>query len=74
MELIVPFLKLNIHLLVIIDMTYLNQFHKNSSQRKMKKIADWNSSPITYETVMQQQKRREGLAEKMEGDEQNRID
>ena len=49
-------------------MEYLNQFHKESIERKMKKIQNFNNSPITYEAVMQQQKRREQLAtQKPEG-------
>lgn len=42
-------------------MDYLNQFHKESTERKIKKLQDFNNSPITYETVMQQQKERERL-------------
>lgn len=42
-------------------MEYLNQFHKESTERKMKKIQESKNFPTTYETVMQQQKRREQL-------------
>ena len=40
---------------------YLNQFHKESTERKMKKLEESKNSPTTYETVMQQQKIREQL-------------
>ena len=27
-------------------MTYLNQYHKESTERKLKKIAEWKKSPM----------------------------
>lgn len=40
---------------------YLNQFHKDSTERKMKKIQESKNFPTSYETITQQQKRRESL-------------
>jgi len=46
MEMIGVFIKLNIHHLASIDMEYLNQFHKESEERKIKQIAEWRKSPV----------------------------
>ena len=40
-------------------MEYLNQFHKESEQRKIKKIQESKNFPTTYEEVMWKQKIRE---------------
>ena len=40
-------------------MEYLNQFHKESTERKIKKIQESKNFPTTYEVVMWKQKIRE---------------
>lgn len=50
-------------------MEYLNQFHKESTERKMKKIQESKNFPTTYEEIMQQQKRREQLLAHQEASE-----
>lgn len=33
---------------------YLNKFHKESTERKLKKIAEWKKSPLPAEIVIEQ--------------------
>ena len=33
-------------------MTYLNQFHKEASERKMRKIAEWEKTPLSAEEMV----------------------
>jgi hypothetical protein len=49
------FIKLNIHHLASIDMEYLNQFHKKSAERKMKKVKEWLKNPIPASEASKQQ-------------------
>lgn len=42
-------------------MEYLNQYHKESEERKMKKIKDWKKSPADLQKVIANQKERERL-------------
>ena len=43
-------------------MKYLNQFHKESEERKIRKIKEWQSSPRDLQMVLNQQRERERLA------------
>jgi hypothetical protein len=47
-------------------MEYLNQFHRESEQRKMKQIAEWRKSPVDLQTALKQQRERERLVKEME--------
>lgn len=40
-------------------MEYLNEFHRQSTERKLKKIEEWRKVPTSYETVMKHQRARE---------------
>jgi 3-methyladenine DNA glycosylase AlkC len=42
-------------------MNYLNQFHKESSQRKMKQIDDWRKTPTDLRKALENQRNRERL-------------
>jgi uncharacterized protein YqfB (UPF0267 family) len=55
MEMMGVFIKLNIHHLASIDMEYLNQFHKESEQRKTKKVKEWLKNPIPASEALKQQ-------------------
>lgn len=33
-------------------MTYLNQLHKEASERKMRKIAEWEKTPLSAEEMV----------------------
>jgi hypothetical protein len=39
------------------EFKYLNQFHKESTERKLKKIEEWSKSPLPLETVIEQIKK-----------------
>jgi hypothetical protein len=55
MEKIGVYIKLNIHHLASIDMEYLNQFHKESEQKKAEKIREWLQNPISGSEASRQQ-------------------
>jgi hypothetical protein len=50
----------------ITNIKYLNQFHKESVERKIRKIEEWNKIPTTYEKIMENQRRREEQAARLE--------
>ena len=43
-------------------MTYLNQFHKEASERKMRKIAEWEQSPMSSTDFANYMKRNVEIA------------
>ena len=47
-------------------MEYLNQFHKESTERKMKQIEEWRKSPVDLEGALKRQRIREQQAREME--------
>ena len=47
-------------------MRYLNQFHKESSEKKMNQIAEWRKSPTDLETALANQRKREQIAKEMQ--------
>ncbi len=47
-------------------MTYLNQFHKNSVERKMKKLAEYKKSPMNSTDAAAYMKRNFKKAKQME--------
>ena len=46
-------------------MTYFNQFHKESAERKMRKIAEWEQSPMSSADFANYMKRNVEIASKM---------
>lgn len=46
-------------------MTYLNQFHKEASERKMRKISESRKSPMSSEDAVRYMKRNLELAKNM---------
>ena len=46
-------------------MTYFNQFHKEASERKMRKIAEWEQSPMNSSDFANYMKRNVEIASKM---------
>ena len=43
---------------------YLNQFHKESTERKLRKIQEWRKQPLNYERELKrQQEMHKRLAE-----------
>lgn len=52
-------------------MDYLNQFHKESTERKMKKIQESKNFPTTYEEIMRKQKIREQQTAQLQEGKQN---
>ena len=46
-------------------MTYLNQFHKEASERKMLKISELRKSPMSSEDAVRYMKRNLELAKNM---------
>ncbi len=46
-------------------MTYLNQFHKEASERKMRKIAEWEQSPMNSADAVNYMKRNVEIASHM---------
>ena len=53
-------------------MTYLNQFHKEAPERKMRKIAEWKKTPLSNEEMARYMFRNYEMALKMEAEESNR--
>jgi hypothetical protein len=49
-------------------MEYLNQAHKEATERKLKAIEEDKKHPVTLEEVLQKQRRREQMAREMEKD------
>ena len=49
-------------------MTYLNHFHKEASERKMRKIAEWKHTPGSPEDFVRYMFRNLELAKEMERD------
>ena len=46
-------------------MTYFNQFHKEASERKMRKITEWEQSPMSSIDFANYMKRNVEMASKM---------
>ncbi len=46
-------------------MTFLNQFHKETTERKMRKIAVWRQSPMNSEDAANYMKRNFEMAKNM---------
>lgn len=49
-------------------MNYLNQFHKESTERMLRKQATWRKSPTSSENAAQKMKENLNKAQKMEAD------
>ena len=49
-------------------MTYFNQFHKESSERKMRKIAESKLSPMSADEMVKYMFRNLELAKRMESE------
>lgn len=47
-------------------MTYLNQYHKESTERMLRKLAEWKKSPTSSSEAAQTMKRNLALALSME--------
>jgi hypothetical protein len=47
-------------------MKYLNQFYKESAERKMKNIAYWRESPIDLKQALVNQRERKRLIKEMQ--------
>lgn len=48
------------------DMTYLNQFHKESTERMLRKLAEWKKSPTSSIEAAQRMKQNLAMALRME--------
>lgn len=47
-------------------MTYLNQFHKESTERMLRKLAEWKKSPTSSLEAAQRMKQNLAMALRME--------
>ena len=55
-------------------MTYLNQFHKESVERKMRKISELRKSPMSSEDAVRYMKRNLELAKQMEAQKGEQLE